>query len=335
MATEVWLHGFPIPRRTVDLATRAEGWGFDGLLLADSENLVGDPYVELALAARATERLRLGPAVTNPVTRHPAVTAAAVATLQVESGGRAVVVFGRGDSAVLQLGIPPATTAELERGLTELQGFLGGGEVELEGGSRARMSWIGTMHSSKVPVSVAATGPRTIAAGARHAERVDFTVGAEPRRISWGVQEARRATPEGGDTPSLGAFVNFAVNADAAVARDMVRGSAAIFAHYASEGPLGVLPAEDREVVKRVGEAYDERTHGLSDAGHATLLPDDFLDRFAVVGDAETCTRRLRELLALGLERIVMVPGSRDADPALVAESNERFASEVLPALRD
>jgi 5,10-methylenetetrahydromethanopterin reductase len=258
-----------------------------------------------------------------------------VATLQVESGGRAVVVFGRGDSAVLQLGIPPATTAELERGLTELQGFLGGGEVELEGGSRARMSWIGTMHSSKVPVSVAATGPRTIAAGARHAERVDFTVGADPRRISWAVGEARRAVPEGEDTPSLGAFVNFAVNTDAAVARDMVRGSVAIFAHYASEGPLDVLPAGDREVVERVGEAYDERAHGLSDAGHATLLPDDFLDRFAVVGDAETCTRRLRELLALGLERIVMVPGSRDADPALVAESNERFASEVLPALRD
>ena len=62
--------------------------------------------MELALAARATERLGLGPAVTNPVTRHPAVTAAAVATLQVESEGRAVVVFGRGDSAVLQLGIP-------------------------------------------------------------------------------------------------------------------------------------------------------------------------------------------------------------------------------------
>jgi 5,10-methylenetetrahydromethanopterin reductase len=207
--------------------------------------------------------------------------------------------------------------------------------VELEGGGRARMSWIGTMHSSKVPVSVAATGPRTIAAGARHAERVDFTVGAEPRRISWAVGEARRATPEGEDALSLGAFVHFAVNTDAAVARDMVRGSAAIFAHYASEGSLGVLLAEDREVVERVGEAYDERTHGLSDAGHAELLPDDFLDRFAVVGDAQTCTRRLRELLALGLERIVMVPGSRDADPALVAESNERFASEVLPALRD
>ena len=142
MPTEIWLHGFPIPHRTVALAVQAERWGFDGLLLADSENLVGDPYVELALAAQATERLRLGPAVTNPLTRHPAVTASAIATLQVESEGRAVLVFGRGDSAVLQLGLRPATTAELERGLSELQGFLRGEDVELAGG--CKLAWLGS-----------------------------------------------------------------------------------------------------------------------------------------------------------------------------------------------
>ncbi len=129
--------------------------------------------------------------------------------------------------------------------------------------------------------------------------------------------------------------MNFAVNPDLRVARNLVRGSAAIFAHYASEGPLGVLPAEDREVVKQLGVAYDERSHGLSTANHAEMLPDEFLDRFAVVGDAEHCVERLRELLQLGLERLIMVPGSRDAEPDLIAESNARFASEVLPALRN
>jgi 5,10-methylenetetrahydromethanopterin reductase len=334
MPTEIWLHGFPIPHRTVALAVQAERWGFDGLLLADSENLVGDPYVELALAAQATERLRLGPAVTNPLTRHPAVTASAIATLQVESEGRAVLVFGRGDSAVLQLGIRPATTAELERGLSELQGFLRGEDVELAGGMQARMAWIATLHPSKVPVAVAATGPRTIFVGVRHAEHVNFTVGADPRRVFWAVGEARRAAEGRGDGVSLGAFVNFAVNPDLRVARNLVRGSAAIFAHYASEGPLDVLPAEDREVVKQIGVTYDERSHGLSSANHAEVLPDEFLDRFAVVGDADHCVDRLLELLQLGLERLVMVPGSRDADPELIAESNARFASEVLPALR-
>lgn len=334
MAEEIWLHGFPLPRRTVDLAVQAERWGFDGLLLADSENLVGDPYVELALASRSTERLRLGPGVTNPLTRSPAVTAAAVATLQVESEGRAALVFGRGDSAVLQLGQQPATTAELERGLSQLQGFLRGENVELENGYQARMSWISTMHPHKVPVDVAATGPRTIAVGARHADGVNFTVGADPRRISWAIGEAQRSET-GRDAVALGAFVNVAVHPDIAAARDLVRGSAAIFVHYASEGPSEVLPEEDREVVERLGAAYDERRHGLSTAGHAALLPDEFLDRFAVVGPTDRCAERLRELLGLGLERIVVVPGSRDADPHALAESNARFATEVLPALRD
>ena len=89
-----------------------------------------------------------------------------MATLQVESEGRAALVFGRGDSAVLQLGQRPATTAELERGLTQLQGFLCAENVELENGYQARMSWISTMNPNKVPVDVAATGPRTIAVGA-------------------------------------------------------------------------------------------------------------------------------------------------------------------------
>ena len=333
MAPEIYLHGFPIPGRTVELAVEAERWGFDGLLLADSENLVGDPYVELALASRSTERLRLGPAVTNPLTRHPAVTAAAIATLQVESQGRAVIVFGRGDSAVLQLGMRPATTAQLEQGLTQLQGFLRGGEVELGEGRQARMAWVATLHPSTVPIDVAATGSQTIALGARLAERVTFTVGSDPRRVSWAVEEARRAAASR-EGLSLGAFVNFAVHPDIAVARNLVRGSVAIFAHFVSEGPLDVLPEEDREVVQRLGAAYEERSHGLSTAEHATLLPDSFVDRFAVVGSAEQCIERLRGLLQLGLERLVMVPGSRDADPALVAESNARFASEVLPALR-
>jgi hypothetical protein len=45
---------------------------------------------------------------------------------------------------------------------------------------QARMAWIATLHPSKVPVAVAATGPRTIFVGVRHAEHVNFTVGPIP-----------------------------------------------------------------------------------------------------------------------------------------------------------
>jgi 5,10-methylenetetrahydromethanopterin reductase len=333
---EVWLHAFPTPGRTVGLAKQVEGWGFDGLLLADSETLVADPYVELALAANATERLRLGPAVTNPITRLPSVTASAVATLQAESGGRAVLAMGRGDSALAQLGRRSATSSELERALVRVQGFLRGEPVQLGTGATVRITWIESTAMPKVPLDVAASGPRTMAIGARHAERVTFTVGADPSRIKWALSTARVATKRRqlDRPPSFGAYVNFAVDDDRSVACDLVRGSAAIFARFVSEGPMRDMPDGDRAVIERLAAAYDERGHGLSSADHAALLPDDFLDRFAIVGPPEHCVARLRELLASGLERVVAVPASRDADPGAVAASNARFAREVLPEIR-
>jgi alkanesulfonate monooxygenase SsuD/methylene tetrahydromethanopterin reductase-like flavin-dependent oxidoreductase (luciferase family) len=113
-AIEVWLHSFAYARRAVELARRVEAWGFDGLLVADSQNLNADVWIELGLIAAATERIWLGPGVTNPATRHPAVTASAAATLQLESGGRAVLGLGRGDSALTQIGRRPVPVAELE-----------------------------------------------------------------------------------------------------------------------------------------------------------------------------------------------------------------------------
>jgi Luciferase-like monooxygenase len=80
-AREVWLHGFPVPGRCGETAAQAERLGFDGLLLADSQNLVGDVFVELGVLARATRRLGLGTGVINPVTRHPAVIAAAIGSV--------------------------------------------------------------------------------------------------------------------------------------------------------------------------------------------------------------------------------------------------------------
>jgi alkanesulfonate monooxygenase SsuD/methylene tetrahydromethanopterin reductase-like flavin-dependent oxidoreductase (luciferase family) len=112
-AIDVWMRSFSFAGKVAPHAARIEAWGFDGMLLADSQNLNADIWVELGLAAAATDRIRLGPGVTNPATRLPAVTASAVATLQQESGGRAVLGLGRGDSALLQIGRRPVHVSEL------------------------------------------------------------------------------------------------------------------------------------------------------------------------------------------------------------------------------
>jgi len=329
---EVWLHAFAFPGKVAAGARAAERAGYTGMLVADSQNLNADVWIELALAAAATERLRLGTGVTNPATRHPAVTASAAATLQEESGGRAVLGLGRGDSALSQIGREPVPAAEFEAGLERIQGFLRGETVELEDGTPSTIGWIAESEQPKVPTFVAATGPRVIAAAARHAEAVDFTVGAEPERLAWAIGKAREIERE---MPlSLGAFVDVAVDPDRATARDLVRGSTAILARFGTEGaPADGLSEVTAEGIERLGAAYEEARHGQSAAPAAQQLSDEFIDRFAVCGSAEEVAERLLALGELGLERIVVVPGSLDADPAALAASNERFATEVLPRL--
>jgi 5,10-methylenetetrahydromethanopterin reductase len=88
-----------------------------------------------------------------------------------------------------------------------------------------------------------------------------------------------------------------------------------------------------RKGIERLATDYDEGRHGQASAPHARQLEDEFIDRFALVGPAERVVERLAELASLGIERIVVVPGCVDADPALVADSNNRFAEEVLARL--
>jgi 5,10-methylenetetrahydromethanopterin reductase len=329
---EVWLHAFAHAGRTADAARQAEVDGYTGMMLADSQNLTAEVWVELALAALATERLRLGPGVTNPTTRHPAVTASAAATLQEESGGRVVLGLGRGDSALSQVGIVPASAAEFESTLTQITGLLRGDEVELGDGGRSRIGWIAGSERPTVPIAVAASGPHVIAAGARHAQMVDFTVGAEPGRLGWAVETARAVGRE--DPASFGAFVNVAVDPDRAAARDLIRGSTSILARFAAEGAAkDGLSQVTREGIERLSADYDESRHGQSKATAAQEMSDEFIDRFAICGPAPEVLERLLALQELGLERVIVVPGSLDADRVALERSDRRFATDVLPTL--
>jgi 5,10-methylenetetrahydromethanopterin reductase len=336
---EFWLHGFPIAGGTRDWAARAEQDGFTGVLLADSETLVADPYVELALASTATSRVQLGVAVTNPITRHPAVTAAAIATVQAESGGRAVLGFGRGDSALRQLGLKPAALVSFRQAVVDVRHYLGApaaGPGEATPTAR-RLSWL-PEGFGPVPVDVAATGPEAIAIGAVYADRLTFNLGADVERLRWAIATARRARSDAGLDPesmSFGAYVNMAC-APLDDAISMVRGSASIFAQFLGEGMRAGVPVsvDDKTVLDAVASAYDEAQHGLGSAPQAELLPDDFLRRFALCGPIDTLLSRIAELENLGLERIVVVPASRGVAVTDVDASVSEFARAIIPNVR-
>jgi len=333
---EFWQLSFPQPGQSENQAKRAEQLGWDGLYFADTQCLSGDIYSAMCLAARGTKDLKVGTAVTNPVTRHPAVTASAIATVQVESGGRAVLGIGRGDSSLGYIGQNPAPASTLETYIDQVQRYLRGDAVDLDG-FESRNMWISANGQPKVPVDVAATGPRVISIGARLAERITFAMGADASRISKGMEDARAAREFAGLDPdeiSFGAYVNIACNDDIKVARGIIKGSTGTFAHFTGMSNKNLNGLTDARIYQHIGENYDMANHASGAAGHMSAVPDEFISRFAITGSTDYCVERLGELAELNLDRLVLLTGSRDANPELVAASVNRLSTEVIPQLR-
>jgi 5,10-methylenetetrahydromethanopterin reductase len=320
-------------------AVRAEEAGWYGITFTDSQNLIGDPFVAAALAARATERLRLATGVSNVATRHPAALATAAVTVQEESGGRFTLGVGRGDTALFHLGRPPQPVAEFGAGIEQLQAYLSGDAVDCDG-HESRLRWLDRTRHPKVPLDIAASGPKVIAVGAAIAEQVTLAVGADPERLGWALELARKAAVDAGRDPeaiSFGAYLNVGCHADLAVARSLIAGGVAAFAHFsAMPGSTGAgFDEEGRRVVAEVGRRYDSNVHLRNDAAHTAPLDDavSFVDRFAVVGPPERCIERLRELSALGLDRLLITGPSFGAAADEARAATRLFQREVLPAL--
>jgi 5,10-methylenetetrahydromethanopterin reductase len=341
---------------TVQAVRAAEAEGWDGQMFMDSQSLSPDPYVLMGACAMATERIKLSTGVTNPLTRRLEVTAASAATVHAVSGGRAVLGIGRGDSALAYLGLAPVRLAAFERALSDLQTLLGGGRLAFAGqggaadapsldslslGDRPKGSALEWLPKAlpKVPLDVAATGPKVIEMAAPIAERVTFSVGAAPERIEWALATARAARARRGlpaEGVSYGAQIVVICHRDPQVALQQASTAVAPLARFqVIQGePAGPASASDAENFAAIRKGYDMTRHSKSLETSRLIggsLTPDFVARFAVVGPPERCIERLLGLARLGLERFVVVGPGFYPDGG---GERSLFAAEVAPALR-
>lgn len=350
-SVEFWTSGAGVPGVGTRRAEKAEAAGYDGIVYVDSQNLAGDCYVALALAAKATSRLKLGTGVTNPFTRHPAVTASAIATVQAESDGRAVLGIGRGDSALAHLGLAPASPAVFEDYLRRLQGYLRGEDVPFGADANvdslaladrpaaSRVRWLRHAGVAKVPVDVTATGPKVIRLGALYGDRVMLAVGADPNRLRWGIETVRQARADAGLDPGalpIGAYVSVIAHPDVEVAKRLGEGGISLFTRFSAMHGKVVGPAtgEAAQVYHAVHDAYDMNHHSRAGSAQAAVIPTGFASDFAILGEPAHCIARLRELVALGLDRFVVVGPSAGADSGEAERAERAFVDEVMPAFR-
>jgi probable F420-dependent oxidoreductase len=318
----------PPPSRVVDLTSAAEQAGFDYAWLWDSHVLWQDPYPVFALMADATSRIRMGPCVTNPATRDPTVTASALATLNEISGGRVDMGIGRGDSARRVIGQKPVSLAELETAIRLIKDLAEGRAVSQDG-TQLQLKWArGTL-----PVWVAAYGPKALRLAGRVGDGVILQL-ADPFLVAWLLGFVREGAEEAGrrfeDIKVMSAAPAY-VTGDLAHAREQVRWFPALVSNHVVDLVKRYrpdeLPAELTDYIA-AREHYDYADHGRVGAEHAGFVTDEVVDRFCVIGTAEACERRLRELEAAGVTQFNIYSMVDDPEGIIRA-----FGKDLIPAL--
>jgi 5,10-methylenetetrahydromethanopterin reductase len=293
-----------------DLCREAEASGFEWVGVADSQSVFHEMYVALTLAALNTSRVRVGPLVTNPQTRHLVVTASAMASVDELSGGRAILGIGSGDSAIYTVGAPPATVAGLEDAVVTLGRLTSGEAVK-----REARTWQVHRTGRRIPIYLAAEGPRTLELAGRVADGVIVGLGLTPDVIRLSLAAIERGARAAGRSLAdvdVWWFAKTNVADTRAAAVEPIKMALAASANHAFRFTLegkGV-PAELHEPIHGLQREYNSHHHEIAGAGNAVLtdrwgLTDFLVDRFAIAGTPAECVAQVRRAMAAGARQFI------------------------------
>jgi 5,10-methylenetetrahydromethanopterin reductase len=292
-------------RQTVDLARRAEAAGFDRLGVSDVV-FWPDCFVLLGLIATATTRIELGPMVTNPYTRHPAVLAGVMATLQDASEGRAFLGIGVGAGLEALGQNYPRPLAHLREAIGVIRALLAGEEVDVAGSAVtvACSKMVGPV--APVPIAIGSRSPQVMRLAGEIGERalvggrfLSPSIAAQYRR--W-IAEGSARCGRSPDDVEVAPRLTLCVSRDGDLARRSVKRYVAHYVALLRPAELGLDPTWlarlDAALARSRGWYFDLDRH--DDPEIDTLIDDDLVRRFAVAGTPGECVALAEDVLAHG-----------------------------------
>ncbi|GLY00031.1 MULTISPECIES: TIGR03842 family LLM class F420-dependent oxidoreductase [Actinoplanes] len=313
----------------VDWARRAETAGFSHFWTFDSHVLWQEPYVVYSAILAATERIVVGPMVTNPGTRDWTVTASTFATLNEMYGNRTVCGIGRGDSALRVLGLTPQTLGQLRESVQVIKA-LGNGAAANVRGNEIRFAWAA---DSRLEVWVAAYGPKALALTGEVGDGYILQL-ADPDIAEWMIGAVRKAAVKNKRDPDAIKFCVAApayVGDDLAHQRDQTRWFGGMVGNHVADivaryGGDGAVPQALTDYIK-AREGYDYAEHGRAGNSHTGFVPDEIVDRFCVLGPVENHVKRLQELRELGVDQFAVYL-QHDAKESTL----DAYGEQIIPA---
>ena len=322
----------PPASRVVELARRAEANGFTHVWVFDSPVLWQEPFVILARILAETERVVVGPMVTNPGSRDWTVLASTFATLNDAYGPRTICGIGRGDSALRVIGRKPRTLAEMVEAMRVVKGLVAGETVDYHG-TGLRFPWV--EQGWNLPMWGAGYGPRALDRIGRHADGFILQL-ADPRILEWtrgAVMDAAAAQGRAPGSVATCVAAPACVGDDVAHQREQLRWFGGMVGNHVAD------------LVKRYGEHspdvpkaltdyirdradYDYAHHGRAGNPATDFVPDDVVDRFCVLGRVEDHVAKLTTLRDLGADHFAIYL-MHDAED----ETLDAYGRSVLPVL--
>jgi 5,10-methylenetetrahydromethanopterin reductase len=312
----------------------AEHLGFETVWLGDSQLLWRELYVLLGAAAVNTSRITLASGVTNPVTRHPAVTASALMTLQELSGNRALLGIGVGFTSLSIMGLPPTTRAELRRYVEAVRALCRGETVE---GERVAMHLAFGAPDRCPPVVIPGSGPKMLRLAGEIGDGVILQScppfpGETYHAMIGHVREGRAAAGR-----EYAPFTTY-LGLPAAAHRDRATAMASVKSHIAvgllkPKWPISELALSAQDAVRAVytSSPYDHM-NAASIERFVGVIPDAVVPEFAIAGTPDECIEQCRALFAAGIDEITVRLYEMGGESRMA--SMEAFARDVIEPLR-
>jgi probable F420-dependent oxidoreductase len=323
--------------RVVDLAKKAEAYGFSHVWTFDSHLLWEEPFVIYSKILDETRKVIVGPMVTNPATRDWTVTASCFATLNEMYGNRTVCGIGRGDSAVRVTNGAPTTLATLRDSVHVIRELANGREVTYKG-STLRFPW-GTQ--SRLEMWIAAYGPKALALTGEIGDGFILQL-ADPDITAWSIAAVREAAERAGRDPdsvticvAAPAYVGDETPASMAHMRDQCRWFGGMVGNHVAD-IVGRYGADGSAVPKALTDyihgrhGYDYNEHGRAGNTHTDFVPDAIVDRFCIIGDTATHIARLRELQEMGVHQFAVYLQHDGKERTL-----EAYGETIIPAVAE
>lgn len=328
-----------------ELAALVEEAGFDRLGISDVVHWP-DTYVVQAVCARATRTVEIGPMVANPYLRHPAVTAAAVATVDEVSGGRAFLGYGVG-AGLEAVGVEPSRpVATLRAATAQVRALLDGEQVgagTTAFGVHEAQLRLPPPTGRRVPIAIGTRSPQVARLAGELADRA--LVGARylsPRFAaeyrSWVAEGARRAGREPAAV-EIAPRLTLCCSADRDAAYATQRRDAAEFLVTLRPDDLAVEPDRLAAIEAALGRAkgwyFDPEAYHPPELDD--LVDDRLVEAFSLCGDADDIVPQFARVAAMGFSSIslklapVRRPGWSMLDGL---RETVRTAAKALPAIK-